>query len=228
MCRGTGFHSLARRLWVERRGELQFDAPSADWPPVTGKPIPPPKPRESIERAVTRIVVTASSDNCDEVNRLTAISRVYDACEGLQALTALPVSAAAAYGDGGAVIVFGSGESLRNAILILDSDGLYHLPIVDPFNIQQSVGTKFASEFDRAARETVDALRGGDCDAFKEVALARFGPGSTPDEVCTYLDESPAHTISCGLSRGRASRDWVEMATTPSTASAAQSRTTQS
>jgi len=158
--------------------------------PVTGKLIPPPKPRESIGRAVTRIVVTGSSDNCGEVNRLTAITRVYDACEGLQALTALPVSAAATYGDGGGVIVFGSGESLRNAILILDSDGLYHLPIVDPVNIQQSVGTKFASEFDSAARESVDALRGGDCDAFKGVALARFGPGSNPDQVCTYLDKS--------------------------------------
>ena len=160
-------------------------------PAQTGKPVPPPRPKESIQEATERIAETVSSEDCTAINQLTALSRPYDACEGLQALGALPVEAAAAYGVGGAVIIYGSGESLRNAILILDSDGLYHLPVVDPFNIQPSVGTRFASEFDAAARDAVEALRARDCDAFKEVALARFGPGSTPDQVCTYLDESP-------------------------------------
>lgn len=164
--------------------------PVATGPQVTGKPISPPKPRESINEAAKRITKTASSDNCAVVNRLTAVSRPYDACAGLQQLAGLPVSAAAAYGDGGGVIVYGSGETLRNAILILDSDGLYHIPVVDGANIEQSVGTKFASQFDTAAQDAVNALRGGDCDAFKKVAFARLGPGGTPDDVCTYVDQS--------------------------------------
>jgi hypothetical protein len=89
------------------------------------------------------------------------------------------------------VIVFGSGEAARSAILIVDSDGLYHLPVVDPYNIENSVGTKLAPQFDSAAQAAVTALRERDCDAFKKVALARFGPGATPNDVCTYVSQSP-------------------------------------
>jgi hypothetical protein len=166
-------------------------APTPTGPRVTGKPIPAPKPRESIKQAVKRIDTTVSAGDCAAVNRLTAVSRPYDACEGLKALTVQPVSASASYGDGGGVIAYGSAEALRNAILIVDSDGLYHLPIVDPVSIEQSVGTPFGSGFDAAAQDAVDALRDHDCDAFKKVALVRYGPGSTPDQICTYVDQSP-------------------------------------
>jgi hypothetical protein len=166
-------------------------APAPVGPVVTGKPIPPPKPRETIGEAVKRISATISSHDCDQINRLTALSRQYDACSGLQGLAPVPVTGSASYGDGGGVIEYGSGSALRNAILIVDSDGLYHLPLVDPYNTEPSVGTKFASQFDAAARDAVKALRDGDCDAFKRVALARFGPGSTPELTCTYLAQSP-------------------------------------
>ena len=172
-------------------GTTSVSVPASTGPLVTGKPIPPPKPRESIGEAVKRIVETMSSTNCEEVNRLTALSRPYDACAGLQALAKVPVSGSAGYGNGGGVIQFGSGAVLRNAILIVDSDGLYHLPIIDPVTTEASVGTKFAPQFDTAAQEAVKALRDGDCDAFKRVALVRFGPGSTPDLTCTYLAQSP-------------------------------------
>lgn len=160
-------------------------------PAVTGTPIPPPKPRETIEEAVKRIGATVSSHNCDRINRLTAISRPYDVCAGLESLATLPVTGSASYGDGGGVIQYGSGPALRNAILIVDSDGRYHLPLVDPYNTQPSVGSEFSNRFDGTAQDAVTALRSGDCDAFKRVALARFGPGSTPDLTCRYVSESP-------------------------------------
>jgi hypothetical protein len=166
-------------------------SPAPVGPVATGKPIPPPNPRETIDQAVKRIGETISSHNCDQVNRLTPLSRQYDACSGLQGFAVVPVTGSASYGDGGGVIEYGSGAALRNAILIVDWDGLYHVPFVDPYNTEPSVGTKFASQFDVAARDSVKAMRDGDCDAFKRVALARFGPGSTADLTCTYLAQSP-------------------------------------
>jgi hypothetical protein len=172
-------------------GTTTTTAPASAVPVVTGKLIPPPKPRETIGQAVKRIGVTISSHNCAQINRLTALTRQYDVCSGLESLATVPVTGSASYGDGGGVIEYGSGPALRNAILIVDSDGLYHLPLVDPYNTEPSVGTEFSSRFDGAAQDTVKALRDGDCDAFKRVALARFGPGSTPDLTCTYVSESP-------------------------------------
>ena len=166
-------------------------APAALGPVVTGKPIPPPKPRETIDQAVKRIGATLSSQNCDQINRLTPLSRQYDVCSGLQGFAAVPVTGSASYGDGGGVVEYGSGSALRNAILIVDSDGHYHIPFVDPYNTEPSVETKFASQFDGAAQDAVKALRDGDCDAFKRVALTRIGPGSTPNLTCAYLAQSP-------------------------------------
>jgi hypothetical protein len=158
--------------------------------PAPGKAVLPPKPRESIAQAADRISATISSKDCAEINRLTVVSRPYDACTGLQALAGIPISAIASYGDAAGVIAFGSGESLRNAILIVDSDRRYHIPLVDPFTTVQSVGTSFASGFDAAAEETVKAMRERDCEAFRRVALVRFGSGSAPDQVCAFLDNS--------------------------------------
>jgi hypothetical protein len=158
--------------------------------PAPGKAVLPPKPRESISEAANRIGATAFSNDCAAINRLTALSRPYEACKGLEALAGVHVSATASYGGAAGVIAFGSGESLRNAILIVDSDGLYHIPLIDPFTTAQSVGTSFASQFDAAAEETVKAMREGDCDAFRRVALVRFGSGSAPDQVCAFLDGS--------------------------------------
>jgi hypothetical protein len=173
--------------------------------PAPGKAILPPKPRESISQAAKRIGATISSKDCAAVNRLTALSRPYDACKGLQALAGIPVSATASYGDAGGVITYGSGESVRNAILIVDSDGLYHIPLVDPFTTAQSVGTKFGNRFDAAAEDTVKAMRERKCDAFRRVALARFGPGSAPDQVCAFLDTSP---LTAFLATDPRARPW--------------------
>jgi hypothetical protein len=166
-------------------------APAPVGPVVAGKPIPPPKPRETIDEAVERIGETISSDNCDQVNRLTPLSRQYDACSGLQGFAAVLVTGSASYGNAAGVIEYGSGVALRNAILIVDSDGLYHFAFADPYNTEPSVGTKFASQFDDAARDAVKTMRDGDCDAFKRVALVAFGPGSTPELTCTYVSQSP-------------------------------------
>ena len=174
--------------------------------PSPGKAVPPPKPRESISQAAHRIDATLLLDNCAEINRLTALSRPYDACTGLKALAGIPVSAIASYGDGGGVIAFGSGGSLRNAILIVDSDGRYHIPLVDPFTNAQSVGTSFASQFDAAAQQTVKAMRERDCEAFRRVALVRFGSGSAPDQVCTFLDSSALTQFLAANPKARAVR----------------------
>ena len=170
---------------------MQVSTPKpATGPQASGKVVLPPEPRESISQAADRIGATIFSNDCADINRLTALSRPYDACKGLEALSGTQISAIASYGDGGGVIAFGSAESLRNAILIVDSDGRYHIPLVDPFTNAQSVGTSFASQFDAAAQDTVKAMRERDCEAFKRVALVRFGSGSAPDQVCTFLDSS--------------------------------------
>lgn len=159
-------------------------------PLLRGTGVPPPKARESIARAVDRIGATGFSGNCAAINRVTALSRPYNICQGLQDLVKQPITARASYGDAAGVIAYGSGEALRNAILIVDSDGLYHLPLVDPIDTAQSIGTPFATQFDAAARDTVDAMRARDCDRFRQVALARFGSGAVPGQVCAFLDSS--------------------------------------
>jgi hypothetical protein len=178
--------------------------------PTTGAPAPatavlPPKPRESISQAAKRIGATIFTNDCAAINRLTALSRPYDACKGLQAFAGIPLSATASYGNAGGVIAFGSGESLRNAILIVDADGRYHIPLVDPFTTAQSVGTSFASQFDAAAQETVKAMRERDCDAFRRVALVRFGSGAAPDQVCAFLDNS---ALTRFLAANPSARPW--------------------
>lgn len=140
--------------------------------------------------AVDRIGAAGFSGDCAKINALTALSRPYDACKGLEDLVGQPVRAIASYGDAGGVIAYGSGEGVRNAILIVDSDGLFHVPLVDPIDTTQSIGTPFAAQFDAAARDTVDAMRARDCDRFRRVALVRFGSGAVPDQVCEFLDNS--------------------------------------
>lgn len=174
--------------------------------PAHGKVVLPAKPRESISQAAHRIDATLLLGNCAEINRLTALSRPYDACTGLKALAGIPASAIASYGDAGGVIAIGSGGSLRNAILIVDSDGRYHIPLVDPFTNVQSVGTSFASRFDAAAQATVKAMRERDCEAFRRVALVRFGSGSAPDQVCAFLDNSALTQFLAANPKARAVR----------------------
>jgi hypothetical protein len=164
--------------------------------------VPPPAPKESIGEAVNRIAAVIGLEDCPAVNHLTALSRPYDACAGLQGLVSLPVSGSASYGDAGGVIQYGSGGDLRNAILILDSDGRYHIPVVDPYNTTPSVKTEFAEQFDAAARTTVDAMRERDCDKFRTVALVRFGAGAAP--VCTYLDDSPLTQLLAAYPKAKA------------------------
>jgi hypothetical protein len=158
--------------------------------PVKGaQVVPPPSPKESIADAVDRIGGLIKAGNCRAINELTALSRPYDVCDGLRSLSSLPVAAAASYGNEAGVIEYGSGHQLHSALLIVDADGLYHLPLVDPYNTARSVGTPFPTEFDHVARDAVNAMRDQDCGRFRQVALVRYGAGAA--SVCTYLRESP-------------------------------------
>jgi hypothetical protein len=158
--------------------------------PVKGaQVVPPPSPKESIADAVERIGGVIKTGDCRAINELTALSRPYDVCDGLRSLSSLPVAAAASYSDGAAVAEYGSGHQFHSALLIVDADGRYHLPLVDPYNTARSVGTPFPTEFDHVAQQAVNAMRDQDCGRFQRVALARYGAGAA--SVCTYLRESP-------------------------------------
>jgi hypothetical protein len=90
------------------------------------------------------------------------------------------------------VIDYRDGMSTISAVLVLDRDGLYHVAFLNPFNQGPTVGTPYAQQFDRAAKEAVEALEKGDCAAYLEVVFRRIGLGAgDKPRVCAFVDENP-------------------------------------
>ena len=163
---------------------------------LAGKPIKGPKPKETIDQAKRRIVRTIASGDCEQINKLNPISRpdyrTPEKCEEFKALARAGPSAAAVY-SGGAVIEYPvKGRTLR-AVLVVDSDGYYSIALVDRTHTGPSIGTKLSPEFDQVARQVVDAFRNTDCDAYTQLALRRYGVGSTGS--CSFL-ENPQNPLS--------------------------------
>jgi hypothetical protein len=98
-------------------------------------------------------------------------------CVALKRLASLNSTGAAAY-PGGGVIDYSVGSRTLSAVLIVDSDGLYHIAMLDPFRAEPSVGTKFSPRFDAAVEQAANALRSGDCQGYLRVAFKRFGVGT--------------------------------------------------
>ena len=154
----------------------------------------PPPDKETIQQAQERIKKTASSKDCDTVNELNPISRpamsTDERCKFLQSALDDPVNAAQ-YEDGG-VIEYKVGDATINALMVRDSDGLFHVTYLDPRVPESTIGTKLAPQFDQVANDAVDALRKGDCEAFTKVAFVEFGAGAGDHErVCAYVSNVP-------------------------------------
>ena len=166
-------------------------------PAPTPNPLGPPPQHEDIAAAQERIAAALESDDCEEINELNPVSRpnlnTAKRCDYLKRLKGLPVSASAEYGGLAGVIDYTQGKRILNAVLIRDTDGLYHIAYVDKFANAKDVGTEFPEKaFDEAAEKAVNALADGDCDAFKEVAFVEFGRGSRPDkELCPRVEANP-------------------------------------
>jgi hypothetical protein len=169
-------------------------------PAPSAEPLGPPKAKESIDEAQARIAKAVASDDCDKVNELNPINRealdTAARCEYLQRLDGLKVLGAEKFESAG-VIDYEFADRVLSALLVVDSDGLYHVLLFDAYNPKQSVGTEFAEqEFDQAVNRAVEALADGDCKAYLEVAHRRFGRGSRPDnEVCETIEPNPVQLI---------------------------------
>jgi hypothetical protein len=154
----------------------------------------PPPDKESIKQAEQRIAKTASSSDCDTVNGLNPISRAAlntePRCKLLKK-AAEPTRGAAQYGDAG-VIDYKLGDGTLSALLVRDSDGLFHITYMNPHVPHPTVVTKLAPQFNGVATAAVDALRDDDCEAFVKVAFQEFGPGAgARDQVCAYVSNFP-------------------------------------
>jgi hypothetical protein len=115
-------------------------------------------------------------------------------CAALKRLASLKSTGAAAY-PGGGIIDYAVGPRTLAAILIVDSDRLYHITLLDPFVGKPSVGTSFAPQFDAAARKAVTALTHRDCQGFLAVVSRQIGLGKLgPKHLCP-LPKNPFSVI---------------------------------
>ena len=166
---------------------------------VTGKPLDPPKAKESLGEAEKRIDALVSGDDCKKINGLNPITRTAlntpEHCKYLQGLAGLEVIGKQEV-PGGGLIEYENGAGVLTAILVVDSDRRYHVALLDTLNPEPSTGTSFASRFDRVADEAVEALREPDCDRYFELAH-RYGRAATlkPEEACEALTPNPAQAV---------------------------------
>ena len=154
------------------------------------------KPKEDVDEARKRIAKTLATDDCKQINELNPVGRPSLSskarCDYLRRLDGLEVSGAKAYGDAGAVIDYEIAERTYSAVLIRDSDGLYHVAFFNPYGVEKTVGTKYAKTFDQTANKTLEALKKRDCKAYSEVLFRRFGIGRQDDKViCEFVENSP-------------------------------------
>jgi hypothetical protein len=158
----------------------------------------PPKPKESIDEAQTRIKGTLSSGDCDRIAKLNPLGHPTldnpKRCAALKRLASLDATGAAAY-LGGGIIDYAVGPRTLAAILVVDSDRLYHVALLDPFVGKPSIGTPFAPQFDAAARKVAKALAHRDCHGFLAVASRRIGPGALNRKQLCPLPKNPFSVI---------------------------------
>jgi hypothetical protein len=167
-------------------GSGDSSAPTSAQPPVPdlGSRGAPPA-NETFEEARTRIDNVIQTRNCREINALSLLTTASpgdsaELCRSLQAVAGLKVLGAAAYGDQAGVIDFAAGDHVLSMVVLRDSDGLFHVAFVSPFNGQTTINTPLASGFHRAAQGAVAAIRDRNCNAFMAVANRRLGPGTLP------------------------------------------------
>jgi len=169
-------------------------------PAADAEPLGPPEAKESIKEAEARIAKAVASDDCDVVNELIPTSRSQLAteirCEYLRRLDGLEVLGSESF-PGGGVIDYQFGDRVLTAILLVDTDGLYHVALYDPFNPKESVGTKPAKQFDAAADAAVEALADGDCDAYVATLHRRFGRGAAAPEnqICDLVEPNQVQAV---------------------------------
>jgi hypothetical protein len=165
-------------------------------PPQLG----PPEANESIDEAAKRIEATLKTGDCDQIAKLNPLGRPTldnpKRCAALKRLTKLDSTGAAAYGGGG-IIDYAIGKRTLAVLLIVDSDRLYHIALLDPFVGRSSIGTAFAPQFDAAAHKTAKALADHDCKAFLAVASQQIGIGTLgAKKVCPLPRTNPFSAIS--------------------------------
>lgn len=167
--------------------------------PKPPKPVGPPPAKESVKEAEQRIRRLASSGDCDVVNKLNPLHRpdlnTAARCESLQSLAGLNPVAGASYGAA-AVIDYSLGIRTMSLVLVRQPDGLFHVLYPDYFVATPSVGTRYAREFDAAARRAVKALRIHRCGLFLANANRELGPGSLRKaDACGFVRDNPVATV---------------------------------
>jgi hypothetical protein len=159
-----------------------------------------PPTNETFAEALTRIENVIQTKNCGEINSLSLLTTAAagnkaELCRSLQAVAGLKVLGAADYGNQAGVIDYAAGDHVLSMIVLRDSDGLFHVAFVSPFNAQTTINTRLAGGFRPIARRAVAAIRARDCARFLAVANRRLGPGTlSPAAACDAV------TASRGLS----------------------------
>ena len=167
--------------------------------PKPPKPIGPPPAKESVNRAAKRVRRLASSSDCHVVNKLNLLHRpdlnTTARCESLQGLAELQPAGGASYGDA-AVIDYSLGIRTMSLVLVRQPDGLLHVAFPDYLVPTSSVGSRYAHQFDGAARRAVKAMRTHRCGAFRANASRELGPGSlSKADACDFVDNNPIANV---------------------------------
>jgi hypothetical protein len=173
-------------------------------PPKPPKPVEAPKAKKSIKDAADKLQKALDEGDCKAINKFNPISRqealdTKEHCDILQTRLAGATVSGSQEFDGGGVIDFERGERTITALMIVDQDGKYHLVTLDGFLGKPSVDTKFADQFDVAARQAVTALVDKDCPAFLRAANRQLGPASaarSDKDICKYVKNNRIATLA--------------------------------
>jgi hypothetical protein len=98
----------------------------------------------------------------------------------------------AVYGTGAVVEgLNGNADDYTSAVMVLDKDRKFHIVFLENSGFLPTTKTLFMTQFDASFRIGIDALRRGDCTAFKQVAHLKLGLGAGADaQVCPRIQTS--------------------------------------
>jgi hypothetical protein len=144
--------------------------------------IGPPPMKETIQQAAARIHRLIKSGDCGAINKLLPLSHTAGATTGRchvteQLASSSPVLVRSYKGLAG-VIDYPRGAGFTTAVLVRDSDGLYHVAFFQSGERHTAANTDFDPQFTPAVGRALAAIRARDCTRFLKLSFHAFGPES--------------------------------------------------
>jgi hypothetical protein len=159
------------------------DNPAPRQPPLMG--LPPAE--ENVKEASKRFQEAVESDDCEQINELNVLSRpglaTEQRCALLKRFVGLDVADTAEYGKLGGVIAYQRARRIFNAVLLRDSDGLFHIAYFDLLTGPAGTKGDLAQQFEQVAKKGTKALGDRNCKEFLKVANRRIGIARGDDKA---------------------------------------------